>query len=103
MTINGLEYFTALFEGVEEIKQRQERIEKKVDRLTLEKPAKKTMKTKEAAEYTSLSVATLESYRTVRGGGPDYIKGPGARGSVSYSIEALDKWMAERTQRGGER
>lgn len=50
--------------------------------------------TKQAALYTGLAVATLETLRT-RGGGPRFVKY--SRNRVAYRQPDLDAWMAART------
>lgn len=52
-----------------------------------------------AAEYTTLSIPTLERLR-LTGNGPVYAKlTPGPRGSVRYRRVDLDFWMASRLVR----
>lgn len=49
--------------------------------------------TKQAALYTGLAAATLETMRN-RGGGPRYLKY--SRNKVAYRIHDLDEWMNAR-------
>lgn len=54
------------------------------------------MTTKQAAEYTGLAKATLET-RRCRGGGPPYVKLGGRRGSaIRYLRSDLDQWLEAR-------
>jgi len=52
------------------------------------------LNTEEAARYTGLAPATLETLRS-RGGGPRFVRY--GRGAVRYLLRDLDSWMAERT------
>lgn len=49
--------------------------------------------TKQAAIYTGLAAATLETLRC-RGGGPEFVRY--SRKAVRYTVAALDAWMAAR-------
>lgn len=53
-----------------------------------------SLNTKQAALYTGLAEATLETIRT-RGGGPRFVKY--GRNRVAYRQADLDDWMAART------
>jgi predicted DNA-binding transcriptional regulator AlpA len=54
-----------------------------------------SLDTKQAALYTGLAAATLETLRT-RGGGPRFIKY--GRNRVAYRQSDLDTWMDARAQ-----
>ena len=52
------------------------------------------LNTQQAAEYTGLASATLETLRC-RGNGPVFVRY--SRRAVRYKIVDLDRWMIERT------
>ena len=58
----------------------------------------KYLTAKETAAYLKMSPRTLETLRW-KGGGPPFAKlSPGRSGRVLYDREAVDRWVAERTQ-----
>ena len=52
------------------------------------------LNTHQAAEYTGLASATLETLRC-RGNGPLFVRY--SRRAIRYKIADLDRWMSERT------
>jgi predicted DNA-binding transcriptional regulator AlpA len=57
------------------------------------------VRTPEAAKRLGLSVSTLNKFR-VTGEGPVFVRlGPGKCGSVGYTVEDLDAWVAARRVR----
>lgn len=55
---------------------------------------KKFITTKEAAMDYGFSVSWFTLARAMKKG-PEYLKMPGVRGRVIYSVEILDKWFEE--------
>lgn len=62
-------------------------------RLAEPTPQKAYLTTVEAAEYTGISKATLEEWRSKGPGGPAYVK---LQSKVLYRVADLDGFMAER-------